>query len=37
MDFDVAIERLKAGDYHITLTRLYDEHATSTTYYFRVQ
>lgn len=38
IDFDVAFERLKAGDYHVTLTRLHDEPATTmTTYYFRVQ
>lgn len=37
IDFDVQIERLKPGDFHLTLTRLGDQHATPAVYYFRVQ
>lgn len=37
IDFDVQLERLKASDFHVTLTRLDDQHATPALYYFRVQ
>lgn len=36
VDFDVASERLKPGDFLVTLTRINDEHAMAATYYFRV-
>lgn len=37
IDFDVQIERLKTGDFHVTLTRLAGEPGVAGTYYFRVQ
>ena len=36
MDFDVQVERLKTGDYQVTLTRISGEPRVVGTYYFRV-
>ena len=37
IDFDVQIERLKPGEYQVTLTRLTGEASLVGTFYFRVQ
>jgi len=37
LDFDVLSERLRPGDFQVTLTRLNDEHATPVTYFFRIE
>lgn len=37
IDFDVQVERLKAGDYQVKLTRINSEVGLAGTYYFRVQ
>ncbi|HEX6188973.1 MAG TPA: hypothetical protein VFZ40_12920 [Pyrinomonadaceae bacterium] len=36
IDFDVQVERLKAGDFRVTLTRIHGEPSWAGTYYFRV-
>ena len=37
IDFDVQVERLKTGDFHVSLTRLAGEPGVAGTYYFRVR
>ena len=37
IDFDVQIERLKPGDFQVTVTRLTSEPGVAGTYYFRAQ
>jgi hypothetical protein len=37
IDFDVQVDRLKAGNYEVTLTRINGEAGPAGTYYFRVQ
>ena len=37
IDFDVQIERLKTGDFQVTLTRLTGDAGVVGTYHFRVQ